>query len=251
MALPYTLIPNDRSQIGLVVLQSDESIEADMRRIMPPSVELFVSRVPSATTVSSESLRNMETVLTQAASLFPVDARFQVVGYGCTSATAHIGAGRIAELVQAGTHTDAVTEPVSALVAACQALKVKRLGLISPYVASVSDQLRAALAENGITVTAFESFEEAEESKVVRIAPESIAQAAIEMAVSSDCDAVFLSCTNLRTLDIIDEVEQATGLPVLSSNQVLAWHLLMHTDCESPLFAPGRLWRVNAKVQIG
>ena len=151
----------------------------------------------------------------------------------------------IAELVQAGTHTDAVTEPVSALVAACQSLKVKHLGLISPYVASVSDQLRAALAENGITVTAFESFEEAEESKVVRIAPESIAQAAIEMAQTSDCEAVFLSCTNLRTLDIIDEVEQATSLPILSSNQVLAWHLLGYTECKSPMFAPGLLWKAD------
>lgn len=245
MVLPYSLIADDRSQIGLLVLQSDESIEADMRRIMPPTVELFVSRVPSATTVSSESLRSMEAVLTQAASLFPQSARFQVVGYGCTSATAHIGAGRIAELVQAGTHTAAVTEPVSALVAACRVLNVKRLGLISPYVASVSDQLRAALDEKGITVTAFESFKEAEESKVVRIAPDSIAQAAIEMAQSADCDAVFLSCTNLRTLDIIDTVEQATGLPVLSSNQVLAWHLLGHTECKAPLFAPGQLWNVG------
>jgi maleate isomerase len=245
MALPYSLLADDRSQIGLVVLQSDESIETDMRRIIPPSAELFVSRVPSATTVSSESLRSMEAVLTQAASLFPVDARFQVVGYGCTSATAHIGADRIAELVRAGTHADAVTEPVSALVAACRALKVTRLGLISPYVASVSDQLRAALAENGITVTAFESFEEAEESKVVRIAPASIASAAIDMAQSTDCDAVFLSCTNLRTLDIIDDVEQATGMPVLSSNQVLGWHLLRYTDCKNPLFAPGRLWKTD------
>lgn len=245
MALPYSLIPDDRPQIGMVVLQSDESIETDMRRIIPPSVELFVSRVPSATTVSPETLRSMETVLTQAASLFPLDARFRVVGYGCTSATAQIGADRIGDLIKSGTHTDAVTEPVSALVAACQALNVKRLGLISPYVASVSDKLRAVLAENGITVTAFESFEEAEESKVVRIAPDSIAQAAVEMAQSVDCDAVFLSCTNLRTLDIIDRVEQATGVPVLSSNQVLAWHLLRHAECEKPLFAPGQLWRVS------
>jgi maleate isomerase len=245
MALPYALIPDDRTQIGLLVLQSDESIEADMRRIIPPSVELYVSRVPSATTVSSESLRGMEAVLTQAASLFPVGARFQVVGFGCTSATAHIGADRIAELVQAGTRARAVTEPVSALLAACGALNVKRIGLISPYVASVSEQLRVVLAENGIKVTAFESFDEAEESKVVRIAPDSIAQAAIALAKTSDCDAVFLSCTNLRTLDIIDQVEQATGLPVLSSNQVLAWHLLGQTDDNEPLFAPGQLWNVG------
>ncbi|MFT4961975.1 MAG: maleate isomerase [Paracoccaceae bacterium] len=243
MALPYTLISDDRSLIGLVVLQSDESIEADMRRILPPSVELFVSRVPSGMAVSLQSLGTMETVLTQAASLFPLDARFRVVGYGCTSGTAHIGVARISDLIRAGTQTDVVTEPVSALVAACKALEIKRLGLISPYVAAVSDQLRAVLAEHGIIVTAFESFDEAEECKVVRISPDSIARAAVDLARSGDCDAVFLSCTNLRTLDIIEDVEQATGLPVLSSNQVLAWHLLGLSGCKTPLFAPGRLWK--------
>ena len=243
MALPYSLTSDDRSLIGLVVLQSDESIEVDMRRILPPSVELFVTRVPSGTAVTLESLRRMETVLTQAASLFPVEAHFRVVGYGCTSGTAHIGSERIADLIHAGTKTEAVTEPVSALVAACKTLGIKRLGLISPYVAAVSKQLRLVLADNEIIVTAFESFDEPEENKVARISPDSIKSAAIDLAQTGDCDAVFLSCTNLRTLDFIEDVEKATGLPILSSNQVLAWHLLCHAGKETPLFAPGQLWK--------
>ena len=56
------------------------------------------------------------------------------------------------------------------------------------------------------------------------------------------CDAVFLSCTNLRTLDIIDAVEQAIDKPVLSSNQVLAWHLLTLTQCAFGPQTPGRLF---------
>ncbi|MBL4769291.1 MAG: aspartate/glutamate racemase family protein [Rhodobacteraceae bacterium] len=246
MALPYSLISSNRSLIGLVVLQSDESIEADMRRLLPLSVELFVTRVPSGTAVTVEGLVDMERVLTQAASLFPVDIHFRVVGYGCTSGTAQIGQTRIADLICAGTKTDAVTEPVSALVAACKALRITRLGLISPYVAAVSQQLRFVLTEQGITVTAFKSFEEPEECKVARISPDSIATAAINLAQTGDCDAVFLSCTNLRTLDIIEDVEQATGLPILSSNQVLAWHLLGNAGGQTPLFAPGQLWKAKS-----
>jgi maleate isomerase len=94
----------------------------------------------------------------------------------------------------------------------------------------------------GITVTTFASFNEAEESKVVRIAPASIAKAAIEMGNSGECEAVFLSCTNLRTLDIIDDVEAAIDLPVLSSNQVLGWDILCKTGGSSDGFRPGRLW---------
>lgn len=242
MALPYSFITDERLMIGLIILQADESIEADMRRMLPQNVNLLVSRVPSGTAVTPESLRKMEAVLTEAASLFPVDAHFSVVGYGCTSATAHIGANQIAKLIHAGTQTDAITEPVSALVAACKKLDVTRIGMISPYVASVSDHLRRTLAENGINVTAFASFGEAEERKVARIAPASIACAAKDLAQTSDCDAIFLSCTNLRTLDVIDDVERATGLPILSSNQVLAWHLLRYAGIKSPLFSPGQIW---------
>ena len=54
---------------------------------------------------------------------------------------------------------------------------------------------------------------------------ENLNLAAIETASDQDVDAVFLSCTNLRTLDVIPAVEAVLNLPVFSSNQVLAWHM--------------------------
>jgi maleate isomerase len=209
----------------LIVLQSDETLEHDMRRLLPDDVDYLVSRVPSALTVSSESLHAMEPVLTHAASLLPRGATCTAVGYGCTSASAHIGSARIAVRIQEGVDTPAVTEPVSALIAACRHLDIQRLGLISPYVASVSEQLITVLQEAGIEITSFASFEEPVEERVVRIAPDALEQAALDMGRRDDCDALFLSCTNLRTLDVIGPVEAQTGKPVLSSNQVLAWHL--------------------------
>lgn len=242
MDLPYTLTTDKAVQIGLIVLQADESIERDMVRLLPASVELLVTRVRSGTTVTSESLQAMAAELTGAASLLPRDTPFAAVGYGCTSGTAQIGAGRIGQLVCDGVHAAQVTEPVTALIAACRHLGIARVGLISPYIASVSDRLRDVLAEACIDVAAFASFNEAVERKVARITPASIADAAIAMGQKSDCDAVFLSCTNLRTLDVIDEIEQKIGKPVLSSNQVLAWHLGQLAGLEKPFFAPGRLF---------
>lgn len=225
MTLTYELSKDRPAQLGLIVLQSDESIEPDMRRLIPADVELLVSRVPSGATVSQESLAAMEDHLTQSARLLPEGARLGAVGYGCTSGTAQIGAPRIRQLIQSGVPTPQVTEPLSALIAACKHLGVTRIGLVSPYVAAVSDRLRAALAEAGVSVLDFASFDQAEEAKVARISPASLARAAKDMARASECEAVFLSCTNLRTLDVIADVEAATGKPVLSSNQVLAWHL--------------------------
>lgn len=223
MALPYKLVPITRKTIGLIVLKADETIEADMRRLLPADVDIMVSRVHSATSVSSDTLAAMADNLTSAARLFPEGVTFDAVGYGCTSGTAEIGADKVAALIRAGTSAAQVTDPATALIAACRAKNIMRLGLISPYAAEVSQKLRDVLAEAGIAVTAFASFDEPEERNVVRIDPQSVHDAAV--GLKGDFDAIFLSCTNLRTLDVLDQIERTTGKTVFSSNQVLAWHL--------------------------
>ncbi|MEJ6398548.1 maleate cis-trans isomerase family protein [Yoonia sp. 208BN28-4] len=225
MALPYTLIDASAPAIGLIVLQADETLERDMRQMLPDDTPYLVSRIASAPAVSSAALRDMEGRLTSAAALFPEGKRLSAVGYGCTSAVAEIGADRVGALISKGTDTAAVTDPVTALIAACRHLGLTRIGLISPYVASVSDRLRDVLDAAGIKVMAFDSFDEPLEAHVARIAPDAISDAACAMGSRPDCDAVFLSCTNLRTFDVIAAIEAKIAKPVLSSNQVLGWHL--------------------------
>ena len=242
-AFPYRLAPEDPPRIGLVALQSDETIESDFRRLIPSTAQVMVSRVPSAPEVSRETLASMEAHLTAAASLFPEGLQFDAIGYGCTSGTAQIGPAIIAERIRAGANTMAVTEPLSSLVAACQRLNLKRIAFLSPYVASVSEHLRAILAQAGIETPVFGSFDVAEEAKVARIDPASIHDAAVALAQNTDAQAVFLSCTNLRTLDIVEPLESSLGRPVLSSNQVLAWQLMGLAGVTPERGASGRLFR--------
>jgi maleate isomerase len=226
---------------GLIVLQTDETIEGDFRCMMPQEHRIYASRVPSGEDVTADTLQQMASHLTSAAGLLPQAKQYAIVGYGCTSGTAQIGPEKIAELVLAGVATDHVTEPLSALVAACGALGVSRLAFLSPYVASVSDRLRAVLKEHGVETPVCGGFDEAEEAKVVRIDARSIHAAAVDLASGSDVDALFLSCTNLRTLDVIAPLEADLGMPVLSSNQVLAWHM-GHLG-GMPVSGPGRLFQ--------
>ena len=225
-AFRYTRATDTRRKLGLIALQADESIEDDMRRLLPRGVSLLVSRVPSGVDVTPDSLRAMAEHLTAAATLFPRGLRFDAVGYGCTSGTSQIGAARIAALVGEGTDTHFVTQPVSALVAVCRSTGVKRLAVLSPYVASVSEGLREALFAQGIDTPVLGSFAEPNEALVVSIDGPSIMAAATALVKDSQVDALFLSCTNLRTLDVIAPLERAIDMPVLSSNLVLAWHMM-------------------------
>ncbi len=224
---PYTTAPPDnKATIGLVVLQSDETLEHDFQRLIPPQkIVQHVTRVASEQEVNCDTLAAMQQSLPAAASMFPRAAQFDVVGYGCTSGTAVIGPENIAKLISSSCSTKKVTEPLSALIAACRKLELKNIAFLSPYIEEVSTTLRTTLQETGITTPVFGSFNEAEEEKVVRIDKKSIVDAAIKLGSYSEVDAVFLSCTNLKTLDVIADIEAKILKPVLSSNQVMAWHI--------------------------
>jgi maleate isomerase len=241
-AYPCELATLPEPRFGLVALQSDETVERDLRLLLPAHANLMVSRVPSGEEVTPETLAAMEAHLAQAASLFPSGAPFDVIGYGCTSGAAQIGREVVAARIAGAVRTAVVTEPLTGLIDACAHLGLRRLAILSPYVAQVSERLRAVLAAAGIETPLLGSFEIATEAIVVRIAPHSIMAAARDLMRGAAVDGLFLSCTNLRALEIIAPLEAELRCPVLCSNQVLAWHMMRAAACAPPESAPGRLF---------
>lgn len=226
--VPYSLTGpiGSRANLGVIVLQADEVIEQDFRRLFrADDVALYVTRIASGADLTHETLAAMEAALPAAAGLFPVSVEFAAVAYACTSGATVIGPDRVGSLVRGATTARHVTDPLTAAVEAFSCLGVRRIGLVSPYVAEVSASLRGALQDGGFDIAELVSFEEQVEARVARIDPESIRDAALEVGRSDGIDAVFLSCTNLRSLGVIADLEQELGKPVVSSNQALAWHL--------------------------
>ena len=247
-AFPYTLGPSAgrKARLGLVVLQTDETLEYEMRQLIPDhEVAIFTTRVASAPDVSTESLAQMERDLPQAVSLFP-PVKCDVVAYGCTSGSSVIGTARVAELVHAGCTTAAVTNPVTALLAACAALEISSLAFLSPYVAPVSAHLRSTLTGAGVDTSSFGSFDEAVEAKVARIDQQSLIDAAVALFERNPKDAIFMSCTNLQTLSIIQEIEERCGVPVLSSNLCLIWQMLISAGLSPKSHETTRLLKKTA-----
>lgn len=248
MRLSYTFEEPERNRrpgMGLIVLSVDEVIEQDFRWLVPSeSARLYHTRIESDPDLTAETIPAMAARLPAAAALLPRSA-LGVIGYACTSGTAVLGEDTIEALV-AEAHPDVpVTNPLSAVKAACRSLGVDRLGLVSPYVPEVSDLLRKNLAEAGIEVVAFGSFGEQRERVVARISPNSVIEALTEIGREPRCQAVFASCTNLRAAESICRVEAALGKPVLASNQVLAWHMLRVAGNGNLPDAAGRLASVT------
>ncbi len=239
-----------RATFGLVALSTDETIEPDVSRMIgqqgdDTGIALYTTRIPCHSLVTPQTLADMEQTLPASIGLLPSALEFDVIAYGCTSGATFIGPDRVDELVRSVRSTHHVTDPLTAVLAACDTLGVQRLGFVTPYAKDVSAAMRGRLEDHGLEIAGFISFEEPDDATVARIDPASTLGAARNATRQSRCDAVFLSCTNLRTLPLIARAEAELGVPIISSNQALAWHMMRLARISGGNDRFGRLWKTN------
>ncbi|KZY38650.1 Asp/Glu racemase [Roseovarius sp. HI0049] len=228
-------------RLGLILLSVDETLEYEARQVMAGhEVNLLHARIPARGDVTTEDLETMTGEMTATAALLPngLDA----VGYACTSGATIIGADRVEALVQMAHPGVPVTNPLSAAIAALGELGLRRIALVSPYIEEITRPMRAALADHGIETVSEVSFGQKNEHTVARITERSTQAAIVEAAGRPGVEAVFTSCTNLRSFGILDEVEAELGVPVISSNSALLWHMLTLAGEPAMGWGPGRLF---------
>ncbi len=242
MDMPYDLSDDRAPAMGLIVLKTDELIEFELGKLfLGLGLRVHQTRIESAPDVRLETLATMADGMTAAAAMLPLGADIRSIGYGCTSGATVIGEDRVAQFVNAAHPDLPVTNPLSALKAACQALGVKRLGIVSPYVENVTDALCHAVEADGVSISAVGAFNQVDDQTVAQISPKSTLAGYLEVG-AGDCDAVFASCTNLRAMEVIAEAEAALKKPVLCSNQILGWHMLRLSGNNSQPVGYGKLF---------
>ena len=236
-----------RARLGLIVLQTDQTIEHEFARIIggQDDVALYAARIPNAMEVSPETLRQMATDLPRTAALLPAQFGFDVVGYACTSGATMIGEGRIDTLIREKHPSAKTTNPISACKAALAALGLNRIALVTPYPVDVTIEMQSNLQAAGIETTAVATFEQSDDFTVARISAKSILNAVKQIGARDICDGVFLSCTSLRALEIIPDAETAIGKPVVASNQALAWHMMRLAGLDDDVPNAGRLFQTR------
>ena len=233
-----------RARIGLLVLESDQTIEWEMRLMTHLSgVSMYHSRLANDVVVTPETLAKMETELPISAKLLPDYLALNAIGYGCTSGSTIIGEDRVADILDAIHPGVPSSNPLTAAKAALNVLGVKHLGLVTPYTPDVTQAMQDRFEEAGIQIEAVGSFYENSDEIVGRIDPNSILEATIAIGSSDKVDGVFISCTSLRAAGIIDEAEALLKKPVTASNHALAWHLLRLAGVEDNVVGFGRLFK--------
>ena len=238
-AAPPPLDADDRVRLGLVVLATDLTIEADLAVLLPAGAALHVTRVAYANPTTPENLRAMAPHLAAAADLILPGLPLAALGFGCTSGAVVIGHDRIDAALGAVRPGVPVTTPARAAVAGLRHLGVRRLALFTPYLPETTAPVAVHFAEAGLEVVRAFGLGLADDREIARVAPDAILAAARE-ADDPRAEALFVSCTALPVLGMIPAIEAALGKPVISSNQALGWAMLRAAGLRAP--GPGRLF---------
>ncbi len=75
---------------------------------------------------------------------------------------------------------------------------------------------------------------------MARLTPDSIAAVASEVCDPA-AEGLFISCTAVRAAEAVEEIENALGKPVVTSNQAMFWQALRTAGCDLPVPGFGRL----------
>lgn len=230
-----------RYRIGLVVLASDHATERDFR-MMTPTQELvfFVSRVRNTSSCNMEELIRMAPRLSEAASLLVPDGRLDALAYSCTSASVVIGIDAVRESICSQRPGVPCSTPITGALSGMERLGIRRVAMLSPYVEEVTTATRQFVEARGIEVVALRSFNLEREIDLARLAPRAIYEAAMRLD-RPEAEAIFIPCTAIRAVEVIDSLEKALAKPIITSIQALFWESVRFAGYDSPIPGFGRL----------
>ena len=226
----------DPVRVGLLVPSSNSVMEIDLHRHLPPDrFTVHTGRMYlEETTPEAESQMLDVHVMPAARDVGTV--RPHLLVFGCTSAGALRGNEADTELCRR--IADATgTEVVSTIRSVRQALErrgARRIGVITPYVDALNQKIRASVEADGVEVAAIRGLGITENFAIAEVQPADIVGFAVETTRGFEVDLVFASCTNFRAVDAIAGIEQALGVPVVTSNQAVLEALLLRQGLSWP-----------------
>lgn len=218
--------PPGQSGVG-VVAPFDFALDRELWRWAPDDVTLHVNRLPfvpvPVTVDMAAALSDGEGVARATRDLLAPEPL--VVAYACASGSfvdGDLGQRKLRDSILSAGAPAAVTTS-GALIDALSLLQCSRIAVVTPYVDSVTERLLSFLTEHGIETVS--SVGLGLLNHIWKVTYSEVVQAVREVDVA-EAEAIYISCTNVLTYDIVEPLERMLGKPVIAANQVTMWGAL-------------------------
>ena len=230
------------SKIGLIALSTDFMIEKDFKQIIENmKIDLFVNHIRSYFPLTKENLIKMAETVTEVSRDILPDEKLDCVVYGCTSGTIASGYESIKEKINIAKPEAKVVTPSSAAVNALRKMNVKKVSIFTPYSQKLNNDVVDYFKKENFIVTSNSYFDILYDNDIAKVDPDYLFEVITKMDLG-EAEAIFLSCTNLPALNIVDKLEKKLNKIVLSSNHVLIWDTLQNIKKTEPVNGFGKLF---------
>ena len=240
-------------RVGLIVPSSNTTMETEIpamlrarEAVLPERFTFHASRMRMKS-VNREELAAMDRDSDRCA-LELSDARVDVMGYACLVAIMSMGRGyhresqrRLGEVAATNGSATAVITSAGALVEGLQAMGAKRIAIIAPYMKPLTRLVIDYIEHEGIEVVDSVSLEIHDNLAVGARDPKAPAQLWKQLNVQGVDTIVASACVQMPSLASIDMIQEASGLPVISSAVCTTWSLLKSLGLERRLPGAGAL----------
>lgn len=230
-------------RLGLLIPSSNTTMEHEFNVMRPEDATVHVARM-RLKEVTLSTLMDMEKEI-EPAALRLTDAKVNVIGFGCTSGSLFRGLGHDQEIVtriEKTTDTPAVAT-AGAVVNALKALKLSRISVATPYTKEINSLEKRFLEKNGLAIQKMKGLGIKGNLKI----GEQNSQIVYDLVKEVDTawsDGIFVSCTNLKTIEVISRLEEELKKPVISSNTATLWAMLRKIKYVEPIIGWGHLLTV-------
>ena len=236
-------ISTSNPRVGLIALATDFRIEKDfMSIIKDQSIDFFVNRIHCYFPLTSENLKKMSNNITEISDDILPNEKLDCVVYGCTSGTITSGYSSIKKKINLAKPDAKVTTPSTAAVNALKRLGLKRISIFTPYSKALNDEVVDYFKKENFEITTNSYFDISNDLDIGKVDENYLYETLCEMDLG-EAEALFISCTALPALSIIDKLEKKLNKIVLSSNQVLIWDTLQSIGKRDRIEGFGRLFK--------
>ena len=232
-------------KIGLITLSTDLTMESDFYSIIKNlPIDVFVNRIKNYNPLTKDNLLKMYDQLESVTKDILPNEKINTIAYGCTSGTIAIGKEKIKEKIQIAKPGCYITTPITSAIKAINKMKIKKIAIFTPYPDSVNKSVFEYFSKEKIEVLSFSSFNLDSDLEIGKVDPNYLLDVLTKMEIC-DAEGLFVSCTALPVLKIIDQVEAKIKKTVFSSNQTLIWDSIRSVGYNSSIEGYGKLFRNN------
>jgi len=238
-------ITKHNPRIGLITLGSDFRIEKDFNNVIyGKNIDLFVNRIHCYNPLTNETLAKMADDITNVTKEILPDQKLDCVAYGCTSGTVAAGYNSIKSKVNLAKPDTKVTTPITSAIKAIRTLDIKKISIFTPYTKIINNSVVDYFKKKKIIINSLTYLDLASDLDIGKVDQHYLFEVLSKINLE-DSDALFVSCTALPVLSIIDKLEKKLNKIVLSSNQTLIWEALNLIGNKEPVIGYGKIFEYN------